>query len=255
MPALNGKSEVGTTRISLLGCPCEALGSVGAVEEALQGIVERGTGGLVMAINAEKIFRYSNNRRLKAAADSAVLPYADGFGAVLAAKVLYGVRLFRVPMFYLLLDLAEKNRYRVFLYGASEESNAKAFNIAKERYPNIQLVGRMNGYEKDEARVADALRSARPDIVFIALGSPRQEETANRLYKELPWIVFSGSGGAFDVLAGTVERAPIWYQDHNLEWFYRLMKQPSRIIRQIALPIFLSRLIDAAIANAFKRGA
>jgi N-acetylglucosaminyldiphosphoundecaprenol N-acetyl-beta-D-mannosaminyltransferase len=93
----------------------------------------------------------------------------------------------------------------------------------------------------------EAVNSAHPDIVLVALGSPRQEIFASKLVKHVPGVFAVGCGGALDVLAGKVRRAPRFMVEHKLEWLYRLWKEPSRWRRQIVLPIFFIELAIAAL--------
>jgi N-acetylglucosaminyldiphosphoundecaprenol N-acetyl-beta-D-mannosaminyltransferase len=141
--------------------------------------------------------------------------------------------------------------YSMYLLGASEETSQKAFVVIHQRYSGIRLLGRNNGYFKDNAMIFEAFKSSRPQIVLVAMGSPKQELFAAAAVREIPGIVFIGCGGALDVIAGTAKRAPEFFINNHLEWLYRLIRQPWRWKRQMILPVYVSRLLR----HAFKKRA
>ena len=118
---------------------------------------------------------------------------------------------------------------------------AKAVDNLKASFGEFTCAGIMDGYVKDEAVAVDNICAARPRVLFVALGFPRQELFLDRhrqRFEEAGVRVCLGVGGSFDAYAGTVERAPDWIQRIHMEWFYRLCKQPSRWRRMLALPRF-----------------
>merc|ERR1711916_169664 len=119
-----------------------------------------------------------------------------------------------------------EEKYRLFILGSSEENNRLAIEQLKNNFPNINIVGRGNGFFKDENRIIEKLDKCNPQIVMVALGSPKQEKFAARVNKELPNILFIGCGGALDILAGKITRAPKFFQDNHIEWLYRLVLEP-----------------------------
>ena len=167
----------------------------------------------------------------------------DGIGVVIAARLLQGVDIQRVPGIELMGSICERaaeRGYRVFLFGAKEDVNAEAARVLAARYPDLEIVGRVDGYVTEAAMPAliDRINDAGADILFIALGSPRQEIWVGRHASDLGVKVCQGVGGSFDVIAGNVKRAPKLFRDLNLEWFHRLASQPQRALRQSALPKF-----------------
>ncbi|WP_349408654.1 WecB/TagA/CpsF family glycosyltransferase [Pseudalkalibacillus sp. SCS-8] len=171
---------------------------------------------------------------------------ADGIGIVKAADKLGTPLPERVTGFDLMKGfLAEANEKQlsVYLLGAKEEVIRQAKNQIEETYPNLKIVGYHNGYfdwEKNE--IADEIERLKPDFVFVALGFPRQEKWINQNVERFEKGVFMGVGGCFDVWAGTVKRAPVFWQKVHLEWFYRLLNQPSRIGRMMAIPRFMKKI-------------
>ena len=138
---------------------------------------------------------------------------------------------------------AAKQQKSVFLYGAKPGVAEAASAKLQALYPGIIVAGVQDGYEQDEAVVKQRINEAKPDILFVAMGSPKQENWINANRDELHPIIYQGVGGSFDVLAGNVKRAPVAFQKAGMEWFYRLVKEPSRIKRQLALPQFLLEVV------------
>jgi N-acetylglucosaminyldiphosphoundecaprenol N-acetyl-beta-D-mannosaminyltransferase len=136
----------------------------------------------------------------------------------------------------------------VFLCGGSPDVNARAEQVLRERYPGIRLVGRQHGYvsEREMRGVVEAINASGAEIVFVALGSPKQEVWIHTHRPHLRVKICQGVGGTFDVIAGRVRRAPRLVRAARLEWLYRLVKQPSRLVRQTALPRFAARTLFAA---------
>lgn len=111
----------------------------------------------------------------------------------------------------------------------------------KEEFEGIRILAYRNGYiqtQEEKNELIEDVMNKRPDIVFVAMGSPKQELLMEEMLERHP-AIYQGLGGSFDVYTGNVKRAPKWWVDHGLEWAYRLVKQPSRIKRQIYLVKFL----------------
>ncbi len=139
-----------------------------------------------------------------------------------------------------LCDLAAQEGWGVFLFGAKEEVNAAAAEELQRRYPSLNVAGRHNGYvsAEDMPQLVEQIRSSGAVIVFLALGSPRQELWMAEHLEACGARLCQGVGGTFDVLAGHVERAPAIWRRLNVEWLYRLLSNPRRLLRQTALPRF-----------------
>ena len=169
----------------------------------------------------------------------------DGIGIVWAVKILFGARLERIPgseFFFDICRLAEENQSSIFIYGAKEESNRAAVNRLKKQFGCLRVAGRCNGYisNSEMPGLINHINKSRAEVLFIALGSPRQERWYAKYHCELKYIkVCQCIGGTLDTIAGNVKRAPRIWQKHSLEWLYRLFKQPHRIRRQKVLPLFI----------------
>jgi N-acetylglucosaminyldiphosphoundecaprenol N-acetyl-beta-D-mannosaminyltransferase len=207
----------------------------------------------VFATNPEKNYSVPKNNALYETFKNADLLIPDGIGMVLAAKFLYGAKLQRVPGCELMQNicgLAEQKGYKIFIYGAKEEVSQAAVKEIRRRHPSIKIVGRQNGYLKEDKmeELIQRINESRAQILFLALGSPRQELWIARYKDRLTHIrVCQGIGGTLDVLAGTVKRAPEIYCKLNLEWLYRLLAEPSRIKRQLKLPLFAIQVLAAKL--------
>jgi N-acetylglucosaminyldiphosphoundecaprenol N-acetyl-beta-D-mannosaminyltransferase len=143
-----------------------------------------------------------------------------------------------------LLDFAAAEGHPVYFYGAKEEVVTKAISEIKKVRPQMIVAGYTNGYEKDEAALVQRIHDSGAKMLFVALGSPKQELWIKRNITNLPNVlVFQGVGGSFDVFSGMVKRAPAFFRKLGLEWLYRLASNPSRLKRQMNLPIFLLKVL------------
>lgn len=203
----------------------------------------------IFASNPEKNFSVPKDPLVYQIFEKADLLIPDGVGIVCAARLLYGARLQRIPGADFMLDICElaaKEGYRIFMYGAKEEVNRRSAEKLKERYPSLVIAGRAHGYVKDSdmPSLIRTINDSKADILFLALGSPKQEKWFAAYKKELTTIkVVQGIGGTLDTIAGTVKRAPKVWQQMNLEWLYRLIEEPKRIKRQKLLPLFAALVI------------
>ena len=229
-------------RVRILGKPVHLVN----MEEAVAYLRQQVSGGgkqFVLAMNPEKIMKAREDAELSRIIEKkATLLIADGVGLVYAGKV-RGLspipRVTGVGLFEALAAAAAEDGSSVYLYGAAEPVVTKAAEVLRQRYPGLKIAGIQNGYEKDNELVVAGIKKARPDYLFVALGSPGQEKWIAGNLNALPVKVAMGVGGTFDVLAGNVKRAPEWAQKYGLEWLCRLVKQPTRAGRMLNLPKFL----------------
>ncbi|MGG0787712.1 WecB/TagA/CpsF family glycosyltransferase [Peribacillus simplex] len=170
----------------------------------------------------------------------------DGVGIIMASKWLNQPLQERITGFDLMNELfrvADEKALKVYLLGAEENVIEAAALKVKELYPGLELVGYNHGYIdiKDDA-LPKSIAELEPDIILTALGFPRQEKWVSKHYALFNKGLFMGVGGSFDVLAGKVNRAPVFWQKMRLEWLYRLIQQPSRWKRMLALPRFVIKV-------------
>lgn len=198
----------------------------------------------VIAVNPEKIIKAQTDPHLLRSLQNAGLLIPDGIGTVAAARILNGEVLSRVPGVELMPAICErsvKKGYKLFLLGANPEVNSSAVAVLIKMYPGINIVGSQHGYysETQIPEIIKKINDSLADVLFIALGSPSQELWIEKYLPQLNVKVCQGVGGTFDVITGNIKRAPLLFRKLNLEWFYRLISQPSRLLRQTALPKFV----------------
>lgn len=224
-----------------------------AIAMAKEFLEKGGRPHAIFASNPEKNFSIPKDPVLFDTFRHADLLLPDGIGMVMAARMLYGAELTRVPgsdFIYDLCDLAARGNHKIFVYGAREDVNRSAVEKLKAMYPGLDIAGRSNGYvgEEDMHNLVDMINQSKAEILFVALGSPKQELWFARYKDSLRYVkVCQGIGGTLDTVAGTVQRAPEFWCRHSLEWFYRLLKEPSRIGRQKTLPTFAMQVLWAKI--------
>ncbi|NCU17689.1 WecB/TagA/CpsF family glycosyltransferase [Pallidibacillus pasinlerensis] len=172
---------------------------------------------------------------------------ADGIGVVIASKVLKTPLKERVAGFDLmseLLHMAEKKNKKVYLLGAKESTIEKAYKNIKDKHPELNIVGYHHGYiDIEDEELVQSIVRLEPDMIFVALGFPKQEYWIEKHMDKFQKGLFMGVGGSFDVWAGEVKRAPEVWIKLNLEWLYRLLKQPTRFKRMLVLPQFLVKVM------------
>ena len=164
--------------------------------------------------------------------DTILVP--DGIGIVKAARMInYDVkeRITGIDIANKLLELGDKQKKTIYLFGSKQEVIDSMKNVIKEKYPNLVLAGTTNGYEKDKDKVFEKIAKQKPDIVLVALGIPAQEKLIYKHLDKFDKGIFVGVGGSFDVISGHKKRAPKIFIKLNLEWLYRILKEPKRLKR------------------------
>jgi N-acetylglucosaminyldiphosphoundecaprenol N-acetyl-beta-D-mannosaminyltransferase len=179
---------------------------------------------------------------------TAELVVPDGAGVVWAARHVKQPVKERVAGFDLMHELlreGEKRSWSVYLLGASQEIVASAYANFQKKYPGMRFVGHRDGYfsDKEDGAVVAAVRAANPDLLFVARATMNQEPWIEKYQKVLGVPVIMGVGGSFDVVSGKLKRAPAFFRRMGLEWFYRLIQEPSRYKRMLVLPRFAFKVI------------
>lgn len=224
-------------RIEILHTVIDVL----TVEETIERVkkyIDEGCGLHLMGVNADKINMLNENERLKTIVNGCGIINADGASVVLASKYLKKPLPERVAGIDLMLDLvqlASREHYKVFLLGAKQEIVEKTKAVLLENNPGLEIVGIRNGYFKEEnwGAVAEEIRKSGAQLVFVGITSPLKEYIVENFQKEQHLnCVFMGVGGSFDVISGSIPRAPIWMQKCNLEWLFRVMQEPKRLFKR-----------------------
>ena len=194
---------------------------------------------ILIAMNAEKIMS-NNDDKFKNIINNNI-GYTDGFGAVLALRV-KGLKTIKLPGSELWLDIIQKfeNSKTFYFIGSTDKVIEGTIKRLKKEYPQIKILGYRNGFlrENDKNILIKELKLLKPDIIFVAQGSPRQEFLMNELINQHQ-ALYMGLGGSFDIYGGEKKRAPKLFLKLELEWLYRLLKEPTRISRQFALIKFV----------------
>jgi UDP-N-acetyl-D-mannosaminouronate:lipid I N-acetyl-D-mannosaminouronosyltransferase len=198
---------------------------------------------ILVAVNAEKILKA--NAQMKSIINRNV-GYPDGVGAVWALEKKGVNDTLKIPGCELWLDIIKKfkNDKSFYLVGGKEEVIQRTVQKLKTEFPNINIKGYRNGYiasDQEGQKLIEEISTIKPDIIFVAMGSPKQELLMEEMQKRHP-ALYQGLGGSFDVYTGNIKRAPDWWIKNNLEWAYRLLKQPTRIKRQVVYLKFYLRL-------------
>lgn len=215
-----------------------------------------GTSSQIVTPNAEIMQSCLEDEKLKNIINSAAMVIPDGVGVVLASKILKTSPLEKVAgvdLAYAVLPQIEADGKRLFLLGAKQETLELAAEKIRQMCPKINICGTQNGYFKDDETVVGKINESSADVVFVCLGSPRQEfwiyENKDRCCAK----VMIGLGGTFDVIAGTVKRAPKIFIKLGMEWFYRLLKEPKRFFRMLKLPKFVLSVLRYKFFNKTKQ--
>lgn len=187
-----------------------------------------------VAINAAKVVNAQNNESLKASIINCDIINADGKAIVWASRILNKPLLERVTGIDLMQELiirATEKKYQIFFLGATEEIVTKVIAVYTNKYGKEIIAGFRNGYfEKEEEKaIVEQIANSDAQILFVAMSSPKKEIFLST-YKNLLRIPFiMGVGGSFDVVSGSVKRAPIWMQNWGLEWLFRTIQEPRRM--------------------------
>lgn len=190
--------------------------------------------GILVAVNAEKIL---NANDVTLPIINGNIAYCDGSGAVLAAHQKGAPQVVKIAGCELWLKIVERfaGKRTFYIIGGKKEVNDATVERLRREFPGIDIVGHRDGYLRtpgERQALIDDVVSRKPDVVFVAMGSPTQEILMSEMLGRHK-AIYQGLGGSFDVYTGTVKRAPKWWIDHNAEFAYRLIRQPKRITRNI----------------------
>lgn len=231
--------ELSDNRIDILGALVNNISIDEALDKAFS-IIKRGHPGLIVTPNPEMIMAGQKDVELMNIINSADLALADGVGLMIAARLKgrrFKHRVAGIDLMTNIIDMCKRNGLRVFFFGGREGVAEKA----AERVGGI--VGTMQGFTLSDRLVLDKIREAKPDVLFVGLGSPKQEKWSARHLRDLGVPLIMCVGGSFDVLSGNVRRAPAFMRFIGLEWLWRLILEPSRIFRMAVLPRFLIKVM------------
>jgi N-acetylglucosaminyldiphosphoundecaprenol N-acetyl-beta-D-mannosaminyltransferase len=224
------------SRAHVLGCEIDRLTIHEAVERCEHHIEAR-VSAQHMAVNAAKVVAMQDDSELLRLVNSCEIVTADGQAIVWASRLLRDPlpsRVTGIDLMQELLALAERKGYGVYLLGAHADVLEQAMARMRRLHPGLRIVGHRDGYfsESEEQGIVAAIRGSQPDLLFVAMPSPRKERFIGRWRDELEIPFCMGVGGALDVMAGITRRAPRPLQRLGLEWAFRLAQEPRRLMRR-----------------------
>lgn len=230
-------------RLEILGIGIDCIDSNEALRQIGQFIAS-GTPHQIVTANAEIIYQASKNEKMKNVINAAQMVTADGSGVVWASRQLgqpLAQRVTGIDLVNSICEQSAKDKWKIYILGSAPGVADTAANNIRARFPGCNIVGTHHGYfnEQEEAQIIAELEQLQPDVLFVALGAPKQEYWIADHIQQLNIPVAMGIGGSMDVLSGNVKRAPKWMQKMSLEWLYRLLIQPTRFKRVLALPKFM----------------
>lgn len=202
---------------------------------------------LCVAVNPEKVYAAAHNPKLSAVITNADVRLCDGIGIVYAAKLLFGIvttRCTGIELFFKLIQKASEKQLKIFLLGASEKSNEAACMALTKKCPGLIIAGRHHGYFDDSSAAIEKINWCCPDMLFVALGSPKQEFWLYEHKNEINAPFCMGIGGTLDCLSGKTKWAPKFFRKTGTEFLYRLITEPKRWKRQLALPQFVLMVLQ-----------
>lgn len=242
-------------KVDILGIPFVNTTKAQFVQKLDEHLVNQEKAFVVTA-NPEIVMKAREEEQYKKVINQATYITADGIGIVKAAQLLNKPIPERVTGYDTMLDLlqlAEEKQYSIYLLGGQQETLDKALQKIQSNYPKIRIAGHHNGFfDWNNHTIQKEILLTKPDLIFVALGVPKQEMWIAQNLPAFEKGVCLGVGGSFDVIAGTVERAPQIWQKANLEWFYRLIKQPSRWRRMLALPRFGLKILKVKVTGKYE---
>jgi N-acetylglucosaminyldiphosphoundecaprenol N-acetyl-beta-D-mannosaminyltransferase len=225
------------------------------IMDSLSYILKKKTPTNIITLNANMFYEAQRKPALKKIINSADIVTADGIGILWAAR-LFGYkikeRVTGFDLFKKFLNYANEHKNTVFLLGSHTTVLDRLILIIRRYYRNIRIIGSHHGYfdEKREAEIVQAVRKTRPDFLFCAMGSFKQEIFLYNYNEEMKAPVMIGVGGAFDVLAGRAILAPNWIRATGFEWLFRFISNPLRIKKVLQLPLFVLELLFYRIFKA-----
>lgn len=202
---------------------------------------------VIVAPNTEFIMMAQKDEEFYNILKGADLATPDSVGVMIGGKLQKKPFKQRIPgqmYFRKILEVGEKEGWTFYLLGGKDDVPELATKNIQKLYPNIKIVGYHEGFfEHDtEESVINEINKLQPNVLFVAMGAPLQEKWIENHKHELKVDVAAGQGGTFDYEAGKIKRAPVIFQKLGIEWFWRLVLQPSRFFRMIVLPIYLIKI-------------
>jgi N-acetylglucosaminyldiphosphoundecaprenol N-acetyl-beta-D-mannosaminyltransferase len=224
------------TRADVLGCPVDRLTAAETLA-AIEQVVDEGGFAQHVCVNAAKLVALRRDRRLREIVARCELVSADGMAIVWASRLLgdpLPERVNGTDLMLRLLALAERKGWSVYVLGARADVLERAIGRIRAAHPGLRIAGYRDGWfaDAESPAVAAAIREAAPQLLFVAISSPRKELWLAEHGRTLGVPLVMGVGGSIDIVAGVTRRAPRWMQAAGLEWLFRLVQEPRRLGRR-----------------------
>lgn len=236
-------------RVKILGVEIDNITSEEAGEITKQLIeTSNKSCSLVVAPNVEFIMAAQKDEEFFNILKTSKLATPDSIGVIIGGKLQKKPFKERIPgQTYLrkVFEVGEKEGWTFYLLGGSGDIPRRAKEHLESIYPNVKIVGYHEGYFKEdsEEKVIEEINSLQPNVLFVAMGAPRQEKWIYKNKDKLKVDIAAGQGGTFDYEAGNIKRAPVWMQKCGIEWLWRLIREPKRIKRMTVLPLYLLTIL------------
>lgn len=222
------------TPLNVMGIPVVPFESYDHALECVERTIESGRKSFWVAINPIKIYNAWHKRELRDLLQQTDVGICDGVGVSITSRILNGRSIKRCTgcdLFFRLLARASQKGWGVYLLGASAQSNAAARSQLQKMHPDLKIVGWQDGYFEDSQAVVEQINSSGASLLFVAMGSPRQEHWISRHRHEIDANFCMGVGGSFDVAAGGLRRAPKVFRMTGTEFLFRLVMEPRKRLR------------------------
>jgi N-acetylglucosaminyldiphosphoundecaprenol N-acetyl-beta-D-mannosaminyltransferase len=232
-------------KTNILGVQFNNINMKEAVKQAIYYTNQKDT-KIIYTPNPEIVMEAYNNESLKSIVNKADMVVADGIGVVIGSRIIKRPLPERVAGYDLVQNLFSEIKdagKTVYFFGAAKGVAELAASKMEEEHKGLKIVGTHDGYFDNDEEIINEINTLKPDILLVGLGAPKQEFWIFNNKDDLDVKLCIGVGGSFDGMAGKVKRAPILFRKLGLEWFYRLIMQPTRIKRMMRLPIFLIKVI------------
>jgi len=205
--------------------------------QLIENFINSGRPHQIVVVNVSKIVKAQYDNFLKKIINDADLVGADGIPVVWMSKLFKPVipgRVNGTDLMKALVATAAQKGYSVYFFGAEDDVINKVVSFYSKKYPALKIAGARNGYfsEDEEIDIVKQIRKSNADIMFVGFGSPKKEIFINKYKYQMKVPVIHGVGGSFDVVAGKTKRAPIWMQKYGLEWFFRILQEPKRMLKR-----------------------
>ncbi len=239
---------------NILGVGVDNLTRAQAIVRILR-MIEQGGVHHILLLNPFKLMRIRLSGDLSVISNQADMRLASGAGIGCASAILKRKLKERIPTLSFMMDIiriAEIKEYSIFIVGGRPEITERVYNNIKKSFPDIRIVGRHGGYfnETREKSVIEAMRKSEANIIFVGLGFPKEDKWIGKIRNEFSNTVFVGVGGYLDVISGEIRKAPNFFMERDLDWFYRILIRPWRIHRLIMVGFFYTQ---ALLKRLFRR--